>query len=804
MRLDEHGGLILAPTDLGNHLGCAHATTLALAAARGEGPKASQGGRYEQLIARKGEEHEADYLRALQGARRDVRHIPTDIPVGDAAAMTERAMRAGVDVIYQATFAFDGWSGRADFLERVEVGTALGMWGYEAVDTKLARHEAAPRHVLQLAIYTAAIEGLQGTEPHHMHLQLGSGRRETLRVRDFAAYVRRAQRSLRAFTHTPTVTEPYPCAHCQFCGFRRVCESWWDECDHLSRVAGIRRADVDGLSGGGLATLAALSELPAGRDVGDLAPDRLDELRWQASMQLRSRRSGTLQYDMRPLQEGRGLARLPQPSDGDLFLDFEGDPVWSAAQELIFLFGILERDGGDWSYRAWWGHDPAEQIGAFEQVVDHVVARRLDHPGMHVYHYSAAEPSAFRRLAELGITREAEIDSLLRDQVFCDLLPVTKQALVLGAPGYGLKEAEKLASFTRSADVGSGTDAVLAYEAWIEGGRVDGSLLRRIADYNEEDVRATRALRDWLVAQRPQGLAWWTNDGGEQAPRPVSDAELARREVRERLAVDAEPFQMFVADLMGYHWREARPVWWFWFDRQTMTPLELRRDREAVAGLTPHARGTQPHTKQSDRYWLAYPPQDHKIGIASNYTDPATLKGVNVVALEDELGLIAIARTKKRAGEPLPEAIIPGGPIGTDAQKDALARLGRSVLDGAERYSAVMGMLRREPPRLRDRPAGALLQTEDPDEQIALARALDRSHLVVQGPPGTGKTYLGGRLICALLADGRRVGVMSGSHKAVNNLLDSVVSAAVERSLTFRGARKTSAAAMTACTPAPT
>ncbi len=708
---------------------------------------------------------------------------------------TVRAMRDGAEVIYQATFAQDVWSGRADFLERVAGETGLGNWGYEAVDAKLARHEGAPRHVLQLGVYSQAIERVQGVAPVSMHLELGSGQRETIRVRDVAAYVRHAQASLQVFVANPVPTEAYPCAHCAMCGFRAQCEAWWEETDHLSRVAGIRRDQVEALRAVDVSTLAHLAALPDEQDVEGIRPSTLHELRGQARLQAASRQAGTLVHEMRPVEGHRGLARLPAPSDGDIFLDFEGDPVWSAAHELIFLFGIVELVDGEWRYRAWWGHDLAEQTRAFEQVVDQMVARRRDFPGMHVYHYSAAEPSAFRRLAALATTREPEIDDLLRAEVFCDLLTITRQALVLGAPSYSLKTVEHLAGFIRAADVGSGADAVVLYEDWIAGGRTDAAMLDQIARYNEEDVLATLALRDWLVDQRPADLAWWTTAGEDEEPaepKPVPDAEAARRTIREQLmdASGDDSLPGFSADLMGYHWREARPEWWRWYDRQTHNPDELVRDTASLAHLTPAARGSERHTAQSDKHWLTYPEQDHKVSPGGGLTDPATGKRVNVVEVDDDARLVAIARSTKRRDEPLPVALIPGGPIGTEPQKDALARLGQSILHADGRYVALEGVLRGERPRFRSRPTGGEIQTDELAEQISLATSLDHSHLVVQGPPGTGKTYLGGRMICALIRAGQRVGVVSGSHKAINNLLDSVVDAARDDGLTFRGARK--------------
>jgi len=50
---------------------------------------------------------------------------------------------------------------------------------------------------------------------------------------------------------------------------------------------------------------------------------------------------------------------------------------------------------------------------------------------------------------------------------------------------------------------------------------------------------------------------------------------------------------------------------------------------------------------------------------------------------------------------------------------------------------------------------------------------------VVQGPPGSGKTWTSGRLIARLLAEGKRVGVASTSHKAIHKLLAEIEAAGI-------------------------
>ena len=95
-----------------------------------------------------------------------------------------------------------------------------------------------------------------------------------------------------------------------------------------------------------------------------------------------------------------------------------------------------------------------------------------------------------------------------------------RQALRVGVRSYSLKELEALAGFVRAADVRSGADAVVGFEEWLHTGAEER--LDEIAAYNEEDCRATLALRDWLLAQRPAGCC-----RGRSPPRAASSKRRA-------------------------------------------------------------------------------------------------------------------------------------------------------------------------------------------------------------------------------------------------------------------------------------
>src|SRR5262245_40851162 len=339
------GRLVLSPSDLNDYVECPHLITLALEVARGTRKRPYVPNEHGDLLRRKGEEHEAAYLASLRTQGRQVVDVigANRWDFDGSARATIEAMRAGAEIIYQATFVVGDWRGRADFLERIDgKRTALGNWGYEALDAKLARAEK-PTYVLQLCFYTEAIAAIQEASPEAMHVLLGIGERRTLRPDDFTAYYRRVRNGFLAALGQGVMTEPYRVDHCGLCEFRAVCDERWVREDHLLLVAGIRREHVTRLRSAGLETLAKLAKAPDAK-VDQIATHTFEALREQAELQLHRRTTGELSWRTLRVEAERGFDRLPMPSMGDVVFDIEGDPFWEPARGLHFLLGVLTSD----------------------------------------------------------------------------------------------------------------------------------------------------------------------------------------------------------------------------------------------------------------------------------------------------------------------------------------------------------------------------------------------------------------------------------------------------------------------------
>ncbi len=754
-----NGRLSLSPSDVTNYLACEHLTTLSVKAARGELTLPADENEQAQLVFRKGLEHEQAYLERLRAEGRNVVEISLepDLDWERAAAETEEAIRRGVDVVYQGVLVADGWRGVADFLERQPDGS------YEVLDTKLAR-SAKPAYILQLCFYSEQLARIQGREPELIHVLLGNGEQKSFRPQEFAAYARRVRRRLEEFVAAGRETTPYPNDRCGICEFLPLCDSWWDETDSLTRVAGLWRRHADELAAAGMSTLAALARANPAEPPAGFNGETFAKLQRQAELQLHRRETGELRYVLLPPQPEHGLALLPDPARGDLFFDLEGNPFWDEQGSLEYLWGILDTDG---KYTVLWADDHASERRAFEEMVDLIHARLAEHPDLRVYHYAAYEVTVLRRLMGRYGTREAEVDDLLRRGVFVDLLKVVR-GLAASVPSYGLKEMEAFLDFHRSAPIRDGGTSIVEYERYVQ--TRDPSILDAIAAYNEEDCAATRVLRDWLLGLRAEALARF---GPFPSPEPVESREakpekLERADLREALL---EAGHDLAAQLLDYHDRERKPVWWAFFDRIEQTPEELVEDAEAIGLLTP--LGEPEQDKKSWIHRFTFPAQEHKLKVGHQPFDESGLDAGKIVELDREVGMLALRRGPKLADVALPRALLPGHPYRTDAQDDALMRVGRSLLDGDRRYPAVESLLARES-------FGHDVQTTDFEEMARLVLSLDGRHLVIQGPPGSGKTWASGRLIARLLREGKRVGVASTSHKAIHKLLDEVEAAGID------------------------
>ena len=110
---------------------------------------------------------------------------------------------------------------------------------------------------------------------------------------------------------------------------------------HLSLVAGITRGQRSRLVERGVTTKVELGalRLPVVPRLDGIGDGALIRIREQARVQEQARREGCRIHELiTPVEPDKGLAALPEPSDGDVFFDLEGDALsmapWRAGSSI--------------------------------------------------------------------------------------------------------------------------------------------------------------------------------------------------------------------------------------------------------------------------------------------------------------------------------------------------------------------------------------------------------------------------------------------------------------------------------------
>ncbi|MEH3138625.1 MAG: TM0106 family RecB-like putative nuclease [Mycobacterium kyogaense] len=772
----------------------------------------------DEMLARTselGDEHERRHLDALR-AEADITVIGRpDYTLAGLTAATEQTLRAierQAPVIYQAAM-FDGrFVGFADFLllEQSDHGPR-----YRLRDTKLAR-SVKVEALLQLAAYVDTLAAAGVPVAPEVDLVLGDGATVSYPVDELLPVYRPRRAALQHLLDRheagglPVTWEDESVRACFRCA---DCEEQVRAHDDLLLVAGMRVSQRARLLDAGITTVRQLAAHEGA--VPDLAPRAVGALTGQARLQLADRVDGKPPYRV---VDPQPLMVLPDADKGDLFFDFEGDPLWTVDGHewgLEYLWGVLTV--GD-EFSPLWAHTRAEERAALVAFLDMVRKRRRRYPRMHIYHYAAYEKSTLLRLAGRYGVGERDVDELLREGVLVDLYPLVRKSIRVGTENYSIKSLEPLymGNELRDGEVTTATASITEYARYCElrdAGHDDdaATVLKEIEEYNRYDCRSTRRLRDWLVARAIEAGV------PPRGPMPVEGpaAQAVEPDAVERrllkfagdgveLRTPEQTAVAMIAAATGFHQREDKPFWWGHFDRVN-NPVEEWADASGVFLVDDHAivedwhqppRARKPQRRivlrgeiangdlDRDMYALYDPPAP------AGLTDDPDRRGfatVSVVECDnvDAPSEVTVIERQPKDGDvfsQVPFALTPGPPISTRPLAESIAATAADVAGALPRLrpAAMTDLLLRRAPRTHS--GAALPDSGDVVDDITAALLdLDASYLAVHGPPGTGKTHTAAQVIARLVNDhGWRIGVVAQAHAVVENLFAGILAAGVD------------------------
>jgi uncharacterized protein len=714
-----------------------------------------------KILQGKGQAHEAAILKNFENQGRNI----TDLSKGSVED-TILAMKAGVDLIYQSPLAFETLAGRADFLVRVPGRSALGDYHYEVWDCKLSR-STKPSSLIQLCTYVNMIESVQRRRPEHIGVILGTGEEKTYRTHDYYFYYFAIKKRFLAFQAQFSLDHvPDPVLSPSFGQWSTAAKKILEEKDSMFQVARITRMQTKRLAEAGIYKMAELGRLKSDSIKG-IAPEVLRRLAKQSEIQIRSRGKTIPDYELMSGGED-ALSQLPSADPGDVFFDMEGFPL--VTNGLEYLWGYVYLDGPKPQFNCIWAHDAAAERAALQQFVELVHERWLKFPQMHVYHYASYETRALNYLAQRYGCCEEKLDDLLRNNVFVDLYQIVRNSFVIGSDSYSIKIVEHLYRANRNTDVTNAAASVVFYQNWLDASALGlpsaSDILEDIRKYNEDDCQSTYELTLWLRQQLQKNGISSKPLSEIKVPDPV-EAEI--QELIKQLEKAGE-IGVLLSQLLFYHKREMRCEYWEYFARFEMTSEELYDDPGCIAGLVHDGKKPEKVARSLEYTYSFDPDQDIKAQADDDFCLKHDSKvSVKLVEVNQTMGIVRFKTTSKNA---LPEVLdlLPQPPRPNQFEK-IIREYAKDYLGGA-RHKALDDFLNRQCPRLKDGaqlPESAALTTVE--AVIHVICGMDETSLVIQGPPGAGKTYTGSHAIAELCRRGKRIGIMSNSHKAIDNLL---------------------------------
>ena len=853
--LGDQTELVFSASDIVTAAKCEFALLRQLDEKRGLVPRLVVSDPMRERAALLGDRHERSILEDFKrtygqpsGGRRggvveiaEARTMERDVLEAKHAESLE-ALRRVADVVYQAGF-FDGsFHGRSDFLVRQADGR------YQVFDTKLARH-AKVEALLQLAAYGEQLALAGFTPSDEVTLILGTGERASFSLPDLLpAYRERRRRVTDLAREHLALAAPASwdapgvaaCGRCEYCAVQVA------EHRDVLLVAGMNLARRKKLREAGIRTIDDLASIPESTDDATLARLR-DQARFQTGLETGDGGALAPAHGDEPAHEVRfkvlpqhTIGALPPASPGDVYFDFEGDPLWQDVATglwgIEYLFGVMEppADDDEPRFRPFLAHTLAEEKAAFLAFVDYIEERRARHPKMHVYHYAAYEKTALRRLSQRHAAAEDVIDAWLREGLLVDLYETVRHSIRISERSYSIKKLEPLymGKDLRTSELQSAAGSVEMYSAFCTartgGDEVEAKrLIDLILEYNQDDCVSTLRLDRWLRGlaglQPGARLVAWEQ---VEPPPSVAEPEPAERPLLEYLerrgndgteagmrdgqdAADDTAIALLAAAVRFYP-RERKSYWWAHFDRLERPLAELEAVRDAFVvheaailddwkpdkqtwARTVRLKGQiAPGSDfRTSRKWfrefeqpLPAPlqPTDAQ-GLGRNGIAGTVLLGVSSDGVDDVLDVFEKTRKGMEPYSQLPVALTEDPPPDSKsieaAQRELALRAAEALPQMLEQPS--VDLLRRVSPRTR---GGAPLPrardaAELPAAIEAAVRLLDRSYLAVQGPPGSGKTFVASRVIERLVASGWKVGVVGNSHAVVENVLCRTIEAGV-------------------------
>jgi len=400
--------------------------------------------------------------------------------IEEAFLATLEMMKQGKN-IYHGVLMNENWVGMPDLLEAKPGRSDLGDWHYVVYDIQNTL-DLRDENKFQLVFYSLILERLQGKRPKEAYVIDPSGNTRSFLVDDFIKQFHITREHIEKILEGEKPA-PFLKSGCKRTPWYSLCLEGAKECNDVSLIFRISQADQRRFYDIGVRTVGDL----ASSDVNDLQTKLED---WPFDKLVRFNNQAKVLVSQEPL-----VLRKPNFPEvkHEVYFDIESDPT----RDIHYLLGMLIKDvrSGSTEYKYFFANNKEEEPLIWKKFLDFLA----DLDDFVIYHYAYLERQVFDIFA-LKYGAPSVLISKFKENTI-DLYDQTVDSVILPLYFYSLKDVAGYIGYKWDDPEAGGAESVVWYNEWLE--TKGDSILKRILKYNEDDVRATMAIKEWLVQQGP-------------------------------------------------------------------------------------------------------------------------------------------------------------------------------------------------------------------------------------------------------------------------------------------------------------
>lgn len=424
---------------------------------------------YSEFMLRKAEEGKEFEARVAA----KMPHVKPKYRAGDlskGAESTLKLMKKGAGCIYQGVLSYRDMLGIPDFLQKSGGKSAFGDFIYSVAEIKTGL-SVKEKYLAQLMFYAYLVSKVQGTAPSKACLILGDESRHEVDVKKHMKWFMEKLEGLRKVAAGMEV-EPSRVAGCPNCPWYDVCFKILLKKQDLSLLYKLTRKAHDELKKKGIKDLNDVAYMDAAKTAKStgLGESRLKKWKSQAKSWVNNK----------PVVVKK--VRFPK-AETEIFLDFESE------DDTHYLIGLIARKKKE-VLKQFFAQKRKDEEKVWREFLRFLSKER----DFAIYHYGSYERKAFGQLiSRYGISKKLE--EKLFSSMF-DLLKVFYENVMLPTWTYSLKHVARYIGFEWRNPKASGELSMLWYDSYVK--TKDKKFATMIKEYNEDDLIATRLVKDWL------------------------------------------------------------------------------------------------------------------------------------------------------------------------------------------------------------------------------------------------------------------------------------------------------------------